>query len=203
MFGLRYQFPIHIVEFLTTSELMELSCTCLALRNELQWLRVKRKTNAVTEVMRYFHTGDSLIFSTHRFYQENFEQHIRRLFHFIPELFIYLYTHSITYMDLSDPYRYGSTLLDLHTMQENLVHELLYEFLEHLSNNKTLVYCNLSIFSRWINRDDIILAVKEHPLLYHVEIGRHPSYSLPLSEPTSLFRIRRSEFEWRHYPPPL
>ena len=203
MFGIRYQFPIHIVEFLNSSELTTLSCTCLSLRNELQWIRMKRKMNVVTNVMRYFHTGDSLIFSTHRFYQANFEQNIRLLFHFIPELFIYLYTHSITYMDLSDPYRYGSTLLDLYTTEEDSIHFILHQFLEHLGRNKTLIYCNLSIFSRWINRSDVLRAIQNHPLLYHVEIGGHPSHFPPSLEPTSLFRIRRSEFEWRHYPPPL
>ena len=211
----RYKLP-PILEYLEDVELAELSCVSHYMEHETRKRRVIRKEVAILLIMKYFHTPKMLIFSMHRHYQPHFKKQVRRLFQFLPEWFAYLNEHTITYLDLGDPYYYDNNLFQLTvgppcvymTLADQLISkdvtvitsilEHIYDFLQH---NQHLCYCNLGIFQPYLDRDRLKEIVSHHPHLYHLEIASRASYLIVGQEPTSLYRMNNGEFEWRHHPP--
>jgi len=210
----RYKLP-PILEYLEDVELVELSCVSYYMEHETRKRRDIRKAVAILLIMKYFHTPKMLIFSMHRHYQPHFKKQVRRLFQFLPEWFAYLNEHTITYLDLGDPYYYDNNFFQPVPpfVYMTLVHQLIskdvtvitsilehiYDFLQH---NQHLCYCNLGIFQPYLDRDRLKEIVSHHPHLYHLEIASRASYLIVGQEPTSLYRMHNGEFEWRHHPPP-
>jgi hypothetical protein len=212
----RYKLP-PILDYLEDVELAELSCVSHHMQRETKMECGIRKALSILAVMKYFHTPKMLIFSMHRHYQPHFKKNVRRLFQFLPEWFAYLNEHKITYLDLGDPYFYDNNLFQLTvgppfvymTLADQLISkdaaviesilELIFDFLKH---NQHLCYCNLGIFQPYLDRNRLKEIVSHHPHLYHLEIASRASYLIVGQEPTSLYRIHDSTFEWRHHPPP-
>ena len=195
-----YQLPIGILECLTNSELCECSCVARALEEDTRVDRVQRKKIAVASIMSYFHSPGSLIFSLHRTFQQNFENNLRQLFRILPEWFHYLETHQISYLDMSNPFFVGkNTYLSIVScIFPNDIHRVSEEFLNRLSHNTTLLYCNLGMFHHVVSRQRIEQAVQHHPSLYQVEMIL---YSNDSKQTNSLYRMGDGTFEWRAYPP--
>jgi hypothetical protein len=185
------------------------------MEHETRKRRDIRKAVAILLIMKYFHTPKMLIFSMHRHYQPHFKKQVRRLFQFLPEWFAYLNEHTITYLDLGDPYYYDNnffqpgppvscmSLVDqLISKDVTVITSILEHIFDFLQHNQHLCYCNLGIFQPYLDRDRLKEIVSHHPHLYHLEIASRASYLIVGQEPTSLYRMNNGEFEWRHHPPP-
>jgi hypothetical protein len=210
----QYKLP-PILEYLEDVELAELSCVSHYMEHETRKRRDIRKALSILLTMKYFHTPKMLIFSMHRHYQPHFKKQVRRLFQFLPEWFAYLNEHTITYLDLGDPYYYDNnffqpvppvscmSLVDqLISKDVTVITSILEHIFDFLQHNQHLCYCNLGIFQPYLDRDRLKEIVSHHPHLYHLEIASRASYLIVGQEPTSLYRMNNGEFEWRHHPPP-
>ena len=194
--------PTGIFLFLGNIDLCTLSCVNRQLDYETRTTRVQRKKDFIVDVMRYFHSDGSLLFSLHRTFQEHFETQIRRLFQLIPEWFEYISKNDILYMDVSNPYyiRSGSYLPILSRVLNRTIDEVIVEFMAQLSQNKTLTYCNLGMFTKFISRELVEKTVQHHPTMCHVELSLYSDQLLPSFPAMSLYRAN-DRFEWRHHAP--
>jgi len=195
-FSSRYVFPLGILELLNDADLIELSCTNQCARHDTIHMLVARKKTTIRRIMNYFHAPGAIIFSLHRLFINDYELHVRRLFRMIPEWFQYIEDHHIAYLDISihhksyTPHVIASRILSSHV---NLICE---EFMNHLSQNTTLNYCNLGLLHHFISRYRIEQAVAHHPTINHIEL-----LLIDTTPVNSLYRMRDGSFTWRHYPP--
>lgn len=199
--GTRY-IPVNIFVFLDNSDLITLSYVNRQLTRETRAERIVRREQFIENIMHYFHTPHSPLFSLYHTFQDEFELHIRRLFRFIPEWFNYIERNKLPYLDVSDPYYQRSCFYRpalSHILSSiDMIADI---FMDHLSQNTTLYYCNLGMFHRVLSRKRIEDAVRHHPRLYHIEMVFYPNMLTPSKEPTSLYRIHGQQFEWRHERP--
>jgi len=198
-FSSHYVFPLGILELLNDVDLIELSCTSRRAQNDTAHLIVARKKRTIQRIMNYFHTPGGIIFSLHRHYMDDFELHIRRLFKMIPEWFQYIEDHDIAYLDISNPFHTSFTpRLIASRILSSRVTATCEDFMNHLSQNTTLSYCNLGLLHHFISRYRVEQAVAHHPTMNHVELLL---YSVDTNSATSLYRMSDGSFTWRHYPP--
>ena len=202
MFHGTHHIPSGIFLFLSNVDLCTLSCVNRQLDYETRKERNKRKNIFVLSVMNYFHTPYSRIFSLHRTFQDNFKTQIRRLFNLIPEWFEYMGKNNITYMDISNPYYLSSGyyLPILSRVLKRSPNEVIMECMTHLSQNITLTYCNLGMFTNFISRELVEQTFKHHPVITHVELSLYSEQLAPAFPAMSLYRVN-DVLEWRHHPP--
>lgn len=202
MFHGTHHIPSGIFLFLSSIDLCTLSCVNRQLDYETRTIRVQRKKDFIVDVMRYFHFDGSLLFSLHRTFQEHFEVNIRRLFYLIPEWFEYIDKNDILYLDVSNPYynRSGSYLPILSRVLNRSIDEVIMEFMAYLSQNKTLTYCNLGMFTKFISHELVEQTVQHHPTICHVELSLYSEQLAPAFPSMSLYRVN-DVLEWRHHPP--
>jgi len=202
MFHGTQHIPPGIFLFLENFDLGTLSCVNRQLSHETRKERIKRKKDFVMGVMRYFHSPYSRIFSLHRTFQENFKTQIRRLFYLIPEWFEYMRKNHITYLDISNPYYLSSGyyLPILSSVLKRTPDEVIMECMTHLSQNRTLTYCNLGMFTNFISREKIEQTFKHHPTMTHVELSLYSEELSPAFPAMSMHRVN-GVLEWRHHPP--
>ena len=199
--GTRY-IPSDIFLFLDNSDLIALSHVNRQLARETRSERAIRRVHLIESVMHYFHTPHSPLFSLYHTFQDEFEIHVKRLFRFIPEWFNYIERNRLPYLDVSDPYYHRSCFYRPALSQILSSMDMIATiFMDHLSRNTTLYYCNLGMFHRVLSRERIEDAVRNHPRLYHIEMVFYSNILSPSKEPTSLYRIHDQWFEWRHEPP--
>jgi hypothetical protein len=191
--------PTGIFLFLGNIDLCTLSCVNRQLDYETRTARVQRKKDFIVGVMRYFHSDSSLIFSLHRTFQEHFEVQIRRLFYLIPEWFEYIDKNDILYLDVSNPY-YNCSGNYISRVLRRPIDEVIVEFMTYLSHNKTLTYCNVGMFTKFVSRAQIEQAVQHHPTMSHVELALYSEQVTPSFLAMSLYRVG-DVFEWRHHAP--
>jgi hypothetical protein len=199
MFHGIHHVPSGIFLFLSSIDLCMLSCVNLQLDYETRTVRDKRKKEFIVGVMRYFHSDGSLLFSLHRIFQEHFEVQIRRLFHLMPEWFEYIDENDILYLDVSNPY-YIRTGSYISRVLRRPVDDVIVEFMTYLSQNKTLTYCNVGMFTKFVSRAQIEQAVQHHPTMSHVELALYSEQVSPSFHAMSLYRVG-DIFEWRHHAP--
>jgi hypothetical protein len=197
------QFPPIILEFLTNKEIAELSLVCQDLTQEMWPILQKCKKKISDEVVAYFNTNRLTLISTHRSYHPQFEKNIKRLFYFIPELFEYIQTNHVEYLDLSDPFRYQHTFHHLVSMEPSYLKKIVSQILHYIKRNRTLTYCNIGMFQNYIDRTEVEWAVLHHPTLRHIEIASTFSLFIPSAPPNSMYRLSNNTFEWQHHPPRL
>jgi len=199
-----HQFPTNVLPFLTDYEIAQLSYVNRQLAHETSAQRIKRKKEFVEYVMHYF-CPNANIFSLHRTFQEDFEQNLRRLFRMIPEWFDYLERNKIGYLDISNPYYHRSRSyipIMSRVIPISYMEETIDQFLQFLSTNTSLLYCNLGMFNHLISHARIENVVRDHPNIYHVEMSLYSTFSSPsVNSPASLYRMSDGTFEWRHSPP--
>ena len=199
MFHGIHHIPSGIFLFLSNIDVCMLSCVNRQLDYETRTARVQRKKDFIVDVMRYFHSDSSLIFSLHRTFQEHFEVQIRRLFYLIPEWFEYIDKNDILYLDVSNPY-YNCSGSYINRVLRRPVDEVIVEFMTYLSQNTTLTYCNVGMFTKFVSRAQIEQAVQHHPTLSHVELALYSNQATPNFPAMSLYRVG-DVFEWRHHAP--
>jgi hypothetical protein len=195
------QFPPIILEFLTNKEILELALVNQSYVEEIWPILEKRKKKISDEVVIYFNTNRLTLISTHRCYHSEYERNVKRLFYFIPELFEYIQTKGVEYLDLSDPYRYTGTFFHLVSTDAPYLKKIVSRILEYLKSNRTLTYCNIGMFQNYIDRTEVEWAVLDHPTLRHLEIASTFSLFVPSAPPNSLYRMADHTFEWQHHPP--
>ena len=197
------QFPPIILEFLTNKEILELSLLNQKYTEEMYPILQKCKKKISDEVVAYFNTNRTTLISTHRSYHIHFEKNIKRLFYFIPELFEYIQSKNVTYLDLSDPYRYENTFYHLVSLDTAQLKKIISQILHYIKNNNTLAYCNIGMFQKYIDRDEVEWAVSHHPTLHQVETASTYSLFNRSAPPSTLYRLPNDILGWRHYPPHL
>lgn len=195
------QFPPIILEFLTNKEIVELSLLNHNFLLEFTPILEKYKKKISDEVVSYFNTNRTTLISTHRSYHVHFEKNIKRLFYFIPELFEYIQTKNVTYLDLSDPYRYKNTFYQLVSVDAAQLRKIASQILHFLKSNSTLAYCNIGMFQNYIDRNEVEWAVSTHPTLHQVETASTYSIFSRTAPPNTLYRLQNDTFGWRHHPP--
>lgn len=196
------QFPPIILEFLTNKEILEVSLLNHNSLLEFTPILEKCKKKISDEVVSYFNTNRSSLISTHRSYHMHFEKNIKRLFYFIPELFKYIQTKNVTYLDLSDPYRYENTFYHLVSVDAAQLRKIASQILHFLKSNSTLAYCNIGMFQNYIDRNEVEWAVSTHPTLHQVETASTYSIFNRSAPSNTLYRLPNDTLEWRHYSPP-
>lgn len=202
MFHGTHHIPTGIFLFLDDRDLGIIACVNRQLAHETHTIRANRKKECINGVMRYFHSDRSLLFSLHRTFQDQFETQIRKLFQLIPEWFEHISKNNILYLDVSNPYyvRSGSYLPILSRVLRRPVDEVIMEFMSHLSQNKTLTYCNLGVFTKFISRELVEQTVQHHPTMCQVELSLYSEQMAPTYPAMSLYRVGEA-FEWRHHAP--
>ena len=192
-----YMIPI-INKFLTTSELVTVSCVNNKMYNEIKHDLNERKKIFVDMLIYYFYYMDSNeCISLCRGYSSYYEIYVRKLFLVLPELFEFIENHNITNLDLSCVTSYGGYPENPKKfIASNDINIILDQLILLIKNNTTLIYCNIGLFENYIHRDKLKLLL--HPKLNCISIRANGATSSLNEPPTSLYRMKDGSFVWSH-----
>jgi hypothetical protein len=200
-----HDLPVGIIDFLPSAALAQFSLINQAMHRRVEEELKKRKKAAVDPLIYYFYFNDDdkRSVTIRKRYDKNYYKNVRMLFRCLPELFRFIELNKVTSLDLGCTSDYGGYPESPYTMISSDYDEICAvakEVLHLLSQNKTLLTCNLGLFQDIMRRKNIIEAVEKHPTLDWLSMlsnGARMNIHGPVHQ---LYRNRRDRsFYWDHF----
>jgi hypothetical protein len=201
-----HQLPGGLSLFLSSSDLLELTCTNHGIRKQVENDLETRKSKTIEDLLYYFYycgfDSETGRISLRRRYENWYEKNVRLLFRFLPELFQFIEQHKIIRLDLSCVSSYGgnpihsSTILYKNTVERN---EILSTLREQIQKNTTLIYCNLGFFLHDLTHYEIESMFLHHPTIDCVSLNSEAS-TVSFRKPANMMWRNRKDgsFYWDH-----
>jgi len=158
-----YRFPSGILDALDDRGLLELSCVSRRLAAEARAARAARRAERAASCLSFFYFAHFDLFSLDRTLYGDWERRVRQLFCFLPEFFLFLEEQKVRALDLAALPPYITVPAQL--WGERNVRCLLRVLLQYLRGNRTLHYCHLGLFERFITVTDVYELIHGHPTL--------------------------------------
>jgi len=202
-----HQLPGDLSTFLSTTDLLELSCTKHGIRQQVKDELETRKTKAIDDLIYYFYycgfDSETGRLSLRRRYENWYEKNVRLLFRFLPELFQFIQQHNIIRLDLSCVGSYGGYPVDASSIvyKDKLERDTILSTLkEQLRSNTTLIYCNLGFFLHDLSRYEIEDIFLDHPVIDCVNMTCETATAY-LHQPSNMMWRNRNDrsFYWAHF----
>jgi hypothetical protein len=201
-----HEFPKHILNFLPNFELAELSRVNNTINNITKKNIQDRKKAAANELIKYFYYKsftDMNCITLRTKYDNNYKSNICKFFSLLPEIFQCISEHNITYLDLSAVTSYGGYPEDISNMIKCSKHEainIMNKLLILISNNITLVLCNIGLFENYIDRDELKNIINNNKILEYISIHANGATTYFHKPPNTLYRIKDT-YVWSHFNP--
>ena len=159
------------MELLTDREIVEASCLNHRMRADCQAVRLGRRAARATECLHFFYFAHFDLFSLDRSLYLGWKQRVHQLFCLLPEFFAFLEERNIRALDLGivSPFH-----VSLWREQSELPHirRVLLSLLRYLRTNRTLHYCHIGLFQRYLTMLDVYELVHGHPTLGILYVDR-------------------------------
>ena len=201
-----YDLPVGIIDFLPSAALAQFSRVNQAMHRRVDEELKKRKKAVVDPLIYYFYYSndeDKRSITIRKRYDENYYKYVRRLFRCLPELFRFIDVNKVTSLDLGCTTDYGGYPESPYTMisyDYNEIRAVAKEVLHLLSQNKTLLTCNLGLFQDVIGRKTVIEAVEKHPTLDWLSMLSNGARMNMHGSVHNLYRNRRDRsFYWDNF----
>jgi hypothetical protein len=202
------ELPVGIIQFLPSADLNQFSCVNRAMHDQIEEEMKIRKKELVDHLIYYFYYSNAYdlerkCITIRKQYNKDYYKNVRILFHCLPELFDFIETHKITHLDLGCTNDYGGHAESPYRIISSNYDEICAaakQVLHLLSQNTTLITCNLGLFQDIIGRKQIIDAVENHPTLDYLEMLSNGASTRFSAAPTTLYRNRRDRsFYWDRF----
>ena len=195
---------IYISKFLSTHDIANLSYVNSKINRDLQEKLQEEKKKKFDNLMNYFYHMEQYnnTITLRRRYDNNYNNYVKSLFNFLPELFDFIKEKKITYLDISSLTSYGgypeSANKTISNNQEHIL-EILNQLVMFIRNNKTLTGCNIGLFEHYIVKPELQNTMSMHPTLQFISIQANGATHNFNESPTTLYRNNDGNFEWKHF----
>jgi hypothetical protein len=209
--------PQEIIDFLTSSELLEFICVC---RSSFTTELGKRKAIHADYIINYFYSKQhtysqyNISICLYKVYDKFYMQNVRHLFYLLPEMFAFIEKKQIKVLHLSCAAMIWDSKYDssrLHSISDYLTHPFNWELhgviqpylvpLLDFIRISSLVECNIGLFRDVIHKNTLCNIITTSGTLKHLSVRRFVPVDIDSDPKVSLYKLPDGKVIWSSHDP--